>query len=235
VRCWTGGPSSPRPTARREARATRIWSLHPRYLDRQGLTAGWREGLLAQKVLTGTTKGYRNHPQLRRFRAAGDGRGMESSTDTGPADAGGSGAHVAPAPGLSPARHAPGTTVEVVPDDGAGAAISTYLHGVVDEAERRGYRFDRALVLGPPHPDLRLEVSDAQLAYEWEHLRAKLAIRSPEVGRRWAGVVVPDPHPLFRVVPGPVAEWEIVVVSEEPDAASSPAEPGSPSPSAPPP
>jgi hypothetical protein len=29
----------------------------------------WREGLLAQKVLAGKTKGYRNHPQLDRFKA----------------------------------------------------------------------------------------------------------------------------------------------------------------------
>lgn len=28
----------------------------------------WREALLAQKVLAGTTKGYRHHPQLDRFR-----------------------------------------------------------------------------------------------------------------------------------------------------------------------
>jgi hypothetical protein len=46
----------------------RIWTVHPRYLDRQGLTALWREALLAQKVLLGKTKGYRSHPQLERFR-----------------------------------------------------------------------------------------------------------------------------------------------------------------------
>jgi hypothetical protein len=46
----------------------RIWSIHPRHLDRQGLLAAWREGLLAQKVLAGKTKGYRHHPQLLRFR-----------------------------------------------------------------------------------------------------------------------------------------------------------------------
>jgi hypothetical protein len=34
-----------------------------------GLVALWREGLLAQKVLRGKTKGYRRHPQLNRFRA----------------------------------------------------------------------------------------------------------------------------------------------------------------------
>ena len=47
----------------------RLWSLHPRYLDPQGLVALWREALLAKAVLTGKTKGYRQHPQLERFRA----------------------------------------------------------------------------------------------------------------------------------------------------------------------
>ena len=46
----------------------RIWSLHPRYLDPKGLVALWRETLLAQKVLRGQTKAYREHPQLQRFR-----------------------------------------------------------------------------------------------------------------------------------------------------------------------
>jgi hypothetical protein len=45
----------------------RLWSIHPKYLDAKGLAALWREGLLAQKVLHGETKGYRNHPQLTRF------------------------------------------------------------------------------------------------------------------------------------------------------------------------
>lgn len=47
----------------------RLWSLAPAQLDRAALVAGWREGLLAQKVLSGSTLGYRNHPQLQRFRA----------------------------------------------------------------------------------------------------------------------------------------------------------------------
>ena len=47
----------------------RLWSLHPRYLDAQGLVALWREALLARAVLSGSTRGYRNHPQLERFRA----------------------------------------------------------------------------------------------------------------------------------------------------------------------
>jgi hypothetical protein len=47
----------------------RLWTLHPRYLDAQGLVALWREALLAKAVLGGKTRGYRHHPQLARFRA----------------------------------------------------------------------------------------------------------------------------------------------------------------------
>ncbi|MET3683880.1 hypothetical protein ABID56_001996 [Alkalibacillus flavidus] len=50
----------------------RVWSVHPKYLDAKGLVALWRETLLAQKVLRGETKGYRNHPQLVRFRETHD-------------------------------------------------------------------------------------------------------------------------------------------------------------------
>lgn len=50
----------------------RLWSLHPAMLDRAGLTALWREALLAQAVLAGRTRGYTRHPQLERFRATGD-------------------------------------------------------------------------------------------------------------------------------------------------------------------
>lgn len=46
----------------------RIWSIHPKYLDTMGLVALWRETLLARHVLEGKTKGYRNHPQLDRFK-----------------------------------------------------------------------------------------------------------------------------------------------------------------------
>lgn len=47
----------------------RLWSFHPKYLDPQGLVALWREALLAQAVLQGETRGYRNHPQLDRFKS----------------------------------------------------------------------------------------------------------------------------------------------------------------------
>lgn len=50
----------------------RLWSPHPRFLDRRALVACWRETLLAQKVLDGGTSGYTRHPQLVRFRALDD-------------------------------------------------------------------------------------------------------------------------------------------------------------------
>ena len=46
----------------------RLWSIHPKYLDAKGLVALWREALLAKNVLLNKTKGYKNHPQLIRFK-----------------------------------------------------------------------------------------------------------------------------------------------------------------------
>lgn len=52
----------------------RLWSLHPRYLDRMGLLGLWREALLAKKLVYGQLhavsdvgKKYLNHSHLRRF------------------------------------------------------------------------------------------------------------------------------------------------------------------------
>jgi hypothetical protein len=53
----------------------RIWSIHPKYLDAKGLVALWRESLLAKQVLEGKTKGYKDHPQLNRFKNSGNGVG----------------------------------------------------------------------------------------------------------------------------------------------------------------
>jgi hypothetical protein len=57
----------------------RLWSIHPKYLDAKGLVALWREALLAQAVLAGETSGYKNHPQLDRFRQAYDPLGAIST------------------------------------------------------------------------------------------------------------------------------------------------------------
>jgi hypothetical protein len=136
----------------------RLWSIHPQYLDAKGLVALWREGLLAQAVLAGQTRGYRNHPQLERFR-----------------------------------------------DD--SGAIAIYLHHVADEAEARGYNFDRSK-LPRRKSAAAIEVADGQLRFEWQHLTAKLRERDPDHLRRFAKITDPEPHPFFIVVRGSVAAWE---------------------------
>ncbi|GAA4283848.1 pyrimidine dimer DNA glycosylase/endonuclease V [Brevibacterium daeguense] len=143
----------------------RIWSLHPSYLDRQGLTACWRESLLAQAVLLERTRGYRSHPQLTRFRA--------------------------------------------LPDPAGG--IGAYLAGIADEAQRRGYSFNRSLV-ERSDPAARLTVPIGQAEFEWGHLMAKLRVRSPEqavaLSRRGQDAGPPLLHPMMLAVDGPVADWE---------------------------
>lgn len=45
-----------------------LWSVHPKYLDKCGLVALWREGLRAQKNLSGESGKIPNDPQLIRFK-----------------------------------------------------------------------------------------------------------------------------------------------------------------------
>ena len=84
------------------------------------------------------------------------------------------------------------------------SAINAYLAALYDEAVARGYAFDKRK-LGPVRNRRRIRVTDGQLAYEWKHLRGKLAERCPERVRRRGK---PAAHPLFRVVSGSVENWE---------------------------
>jgi hypothetical protein len=139
----------------------RLWTVHPKYLDPQGLVAAWREALLAQKVLRGLTKGYRHHPQLVRFQA----------------------------------------------QDEAVSAVATFLAGLADEADRRGYKFDRSKITRKRFAG-RIPETDGQLLYEWAHLKRKLRARSPEIYLQLRSLDMPEAHPLFCIVPGGVREWE---------------------------
>lgn len=85
--------------------------------------------------------------------------------------------------------------------------IGAYLAGVATEADARGYRFDRSRIDAPADLRAQIPVTAGQLAYEWAHLGAKLAARSPKDARRW-GTETPDPHPVFCVVPGDIEPWE---------------------------
>lgn len=141
----------------------RLWSINPAYLDPVGLVALWREGLLAQRVLLGQTKGYRSHPQLARFRASAD-------------------------PVL---------------------AIGCFLREVVAEADRRGYRFDRSKI-AKSGTCPKIPVHEGQLAYEWGHLLGKLKSRALAVYIMHKAIERPCVHPLFKIVPGDIEDWERV-------------------------
>lgn len=139
----------------------RLWSVNPEYLDAAGLAALWREGLLARKALSGGTKGYRNHPQLARFK----------------------------------------NTAEPV------AAMDAYLQYVLNEALARGYRFDALKITGLSI-DKKMPVTEGQLEYEWRRLLAKLEERSPSLFMKFKSIILPEPHPLFGIVPGGIEQWE---------------------------
>lgn len=141
----------------------RIWSLHPKHLDQKGLVALWRETLLAQKVLQGLTKGYKNHPQLERFKQQPD-----------------------------PVQ-----------------AISTYLHHVADEADRRGYNFNRSKIV-KGREEKKIAVSTGQIGYELGHLFNKLFDRDPDKYKALKELQDYDVHPLFTRITGPVESWEKV-------------------------
>ena len=86
-------------------------------------------------------------------------------------------------------------------------AIDGYLRGIYEEAERRGYVFDRSK-LDAPGRCARMPETAGQLQHEWRHLLEKLRVRAPDLHRRFRGTGPPDPHPLFRVVAGGVRNWE---------------------------
>ncbi len=141
----------------------RFWSIHPSYLDAKGLVAQWREGLLAQAVLMGKTRGYINHPQLLRFK----------------------------------------NTRNPI------ASIAQYLRSVADEAQRRGYSFDRTKI-GPKKTSIKIKVTEGQIEYEIKHLKSKLEIRDPQKlkeidNNKKKNIQL---HPLFVVTKGEIEVWE---------------------------
>jgi Pyrimidine dimer DNA glycosylase len=84
--------------------------------------------------------------------------------------------------------------------------LEKYLLVVHDEAQARGYRFDRSK-LGTPRTRVRIAVTQGQLDFEWRHLLGKLERREP---KRWllAKEATPCAHPMFDVTEGPVETWE---------------------------
>ena len=108
-------------------------------------------------------------------------------------------------------------------------AVAAYLSGLADEADARGYSFNRALIgagehgagengadkTESPYASVPLiPVPLGQLEYELTFLQHKVAGRDPEWERRLnkrlaaRGELAACAHPLFKVVPGAIEPWE---------------------------
>jgi hypothetical protein len=105
-------------------------------------------------------------------------------------------------------RHHPQLTRFRASADPLGS-VAAFLAELAGEADRRGYRFDRALIRYEPDGLASIPVTDGQLRYEWTLLLAKLDGRDPALATRLR-LQEPRPHPLFGVVPGPVEPWEVL-------------------------
>ena len=108
-------------------------------------------------------------------------------------------------------------------------AVAAYLSGLADEADARGYSFNRALIgagedgagengtdkAENPYASVTLiPVPLGQLEYELAFLLHKVAGRDPEWEHRLSermaarGELAACAHPLFEVVPGAIEPWE---------------------------
>ena len=94
-------------------------------------------------------------------------------------------------------------------------SIASYLRGVFDESCRRGYCFD-VVKIGSAGTGESIIATRGQLDYEWMHLKKKLRVRAPSWLDRIQTIPRPVAHPLFRIVPGPVADWEITDPKKHP-------------------
>lgn len=178
----------------------RLWSIHPKYLDKAGLIAAWREALLAQSVLikgeysekrsmcyaqNGQPKGYYstktiitpyyNHPQLERFKKC----------------------------------------------DYPLRALGQYLTEIYEEAKNRGYKFDaNKIEYFYCFSVDNLTVTTGQLEYELNHLQNKLWLRDKHQWYKnkreserlsiYITVKVIEPNPIFKVINGQIESWEKV-------------------------
>ena len=90
------------------------------------------------------------------------------------------------------------------------AAINRYLQAIYIEALRRGYNF-HARKLGRRQKCAQIALTTGQLAYEWEHLQAKLWRRDRSQYCKNRKIARPRPHPLFKLYAGGIASWEKTV------------------------
>lgn len=185
----------------------RLWSIHPKYLDRQGLLAVWREGLLAQKVLLqgeykkcpNCKNGIYSYPLATKPRTY---RFLKCDRCKG------TGKIKTPYYNHPQLRRF---------KKGDISYTILYLKEIFKEAQKRKYNFRLDLIESLPmtikHP--KLIVTTGQLEYEFIHLQEKLNKRNhAKETENWKAVdfqsEFTESHPLFKVVKGDIEKWEKV-------------------------
>jgi hypothetical protein len=86
-------------------------------------------------------------------------------------------------------------------------AIARYLRSIVDEADRRGYNFNKSKIANKKTKN-RIPVTNGQVEYEFKHLLEKLHKRDPDLYNQFKMVNEIKVNPIFIMVSGNVEDWE---------------------------
>ncbi|HOV93258.1 MAG TPA: pyrimidine dimer DNA glycosylase/endonuclease V [Spirochaetales bacterium] len=172
----------------------RLWTLHPQYLDTKGLTAAWREGLLAKKVLEGKTEGYTRHPQLERFRTA-----------VNPLDAINAYLGCLWTEACIRGYSFDKTKIEY---DKVPANPTTSCNETLRLTQE--ITTQEGIVQVPKIEVPKIEVTSGQVMYEYELLKSKLAVRDPDKLAKIENLSVIMVNPVFCVRDGGIERWEKV-------------------------
>lgn len=89
--------------------------------------------------------------------------------------------------------------------------VSLYLRYVWAESRDRGHNFNKHLINGIRAKRVqKIPVTKGQFYYELDHLADKLEIRCEESFKKLCMNEEFDPHPMFKIIPGEIEEWEKV-------------------------
>ena len=187
----------------------RLWSLHPKYLDSKALVACWREGLLVQSCLlkgeyyscsvcdgngyayeqTPFNGFYSNHNQCKKCKGVGK---------------------------IKTAYYNHPQLNRFKKCEYRLRTIGNYLTYIWEEANKRGYKFDaNKIEYFYCFQVEKINVTNKQLDYEFEHLQQKLLKRDYNKAIENENMFIGidklnniDPNPLFNVIEGEIEEWE---------------------------
>lgn len=87
--------------------------------------------------------------------------------------------------------------------------IDAFLTEIYKEATKRKFSYSKDKIRFIEDVP-KMQVTTGQLEYEYEHLKRKLEKRAPQYLIYIPVLNEIEPHPLFEVVEGEIAKWEII-------------------------